>query len=162
MPKAKRATGSVIYTIGYEGLTPGEFLDILNAHNIQVLVDVRELPLSRKPGFSKRSLSNLLEEAGIEYVHVQSLGAPREVRHALRQTNNWKTYRIRYEKHLNNQSESLDLLVNRSKTLRVCLMCFEADHTTCHRSIITSKLERNKQVSRTNHLDRDSVPSYQF
>lgn len=156
MIKTKRATGTVIYTIGYEGLTPGEFLDILNAHDIQILIDVRELPLSRKPGFSKRALSELVEEAGLQYIHIQSLGAPRTVRHALRETSDWESYCFGYKNHLSQQEQYLDLLVELSRESRVCLMCFEADYSTCHRSLITERLEKNRKINRTNHLDRHS------
>src|SRR3954465_10147645 len=73
-----------IFTIGYEGATVGEFLDALREAGVERLIDVRALPLSRRPGFSKSPLRAALEEAGIEYVHLKALGTPAEGRSAAR------------------------------------------------------------------------------
>ena len=76
-----------LWTIGYEGFTSDEWLDSLVASGVQTVVDVREMPLSRKPGFSKSRLADALRARGIEYVHLRSLGNPKEYRHRLR--NGW-------------------------------------------------------------------------
>jgi uncharacterized protein (DUF488 family) len=144
---------SVIYTIGYEGLTIGEFTDILKAHAIKILVDVRELPLSRKRGFSKNILSNAVEEVGIKYIHKRELGAPREVRHALRRTDDWAAYCTAYEKVLKNNQESLISLSKLSNSSRVCLMCFEEDYKACHRSLITERMIAIGLTKSVSHLD---------
>ncbi len=73
-----------IFTIGYEGATVAEFLAALQQAGIQRVIDVRALPLSRRPGFSKTPLSGALAEAGIEYVHLKALGTPAEGRAAAR------------------------------------------------------------------------------
>src|SRR5438093_11909085 len=73
-----------IFTIGYEGATVGEFLDALREAGVERLIDVRALPLSRRPGFSKSPLRAALAEAGIEYVHLKALGTPAEGRAAAR------------------------------------------------------------------------------
>src|SRR5919197_4026258 len=73
-----------IFTIGYEGATVGEFLAALKAAGVERVIDVRALPLSRRPGFSKSPLCAALDEAGIEYVHLKALGTPSEGRAAAR------------------------------------------------------------------------------
>jgi uncharacterized protein (DUF488 family) len=73
-----------IFTIGYEGAAMDEFLAALKNAGVERLIDVRALPLSRRPGFSKSPLRSTLEEAGIEYVHLKALGTPAEGRSAAR------------------------------------------------------------------------------
>ena len=73
-----------IFTIGYEGATMDEFLAALQGAGVQRVIDVRALPLSRRPGFSKSPLRAALEEAGIEYVHLKALGTPADGRAAAR------------------------------------------------------------------------------
>src|SRR5204863_5922335 len=73
-----------IFTIGYEGTTVPEFIAALKAAGVERVIDVRALPLSRRPGFSKSPLRAVLEEAGIEYVHLKALGTPVEGRAAAR------------------------------------------------------------------------------
>src|SRR3982751_5880304 len=73
-----------IFTIGYEGTTVAEFLAALQAAGVKRVIDVRALPLSRRPGFSKTSLKNALAEEGIEYLHLKALGTPADGRSAAR------------------------------------------------------------------------------
>src|SRR3982751_4330626 len=73
-----------IFTIGYEGATVAEFLAALDQAGIERVIDVRALPLSRRPGFSKTPLRGALAEAGIDYVHLKALGTPAEGRSAAR------------------------------------------------------------------------------
>src|SRR5688572_31287847 len=73
-----------IFTIGYEGATQTEFIAALKAAGVERLIDVRAVPLSRKPGFSKNILAAGLREAGIDYVHLKALGTPPEGREAAR------------------------------------------------------------------------------
>lgn len=69
-----------VYTTGYEGKEIEEFIEYLNAHDIQRVVDVREIPLSRKKGFSKNTLRHLLAERDIDYIHIKALGSPTYLR----------------------------------------------------------------------------------
>lgn len=142
-----------MYTIGYEGLTIGEFTDILQAHAIDVLIDVRELPLSRKKGFSKNLLSKTVTNLEIQYMHMRELGAPRKVRHSLRETGDWLLYCKGYSNVLEEQTQALKKIALLAKTQRVCLMCFEEDYKTCHRSLITEKMLAVGLVKRINHLN---------
>jgi uncharacterized protein (DUF488 family) len=69
-----------VFTIGYEGLDIASFLSLLAQHGIGTVVDIRQLPLSRKRGFSKKALAGRLNGAGFEYIHMASLGCPKPVR----------------------------------------------------------------------------------
>src|SRR5919107_650131 len=73
-----------IFTIGYERATVGDFLAALQAGGVERVIDVRAVPNSRRPGFSKTPLSNALAEAGIDYVHLRALGTPADGRAAAR------------------------------------------------------------------------------
>jgi uncharacterized protein (DUF488 family) len=147
-PPAKES----VSTIGYEGLSVQDFIDILHAHGIKVLVDVRELPLSRKPGFSKKVLASALNKEKIEYIHMRELGAPREVRHNLRNNGDWEEYRQEYELVLDRVEDSLYEIKELSQQLKVVLLCFERDYTTCHRSLITTRMQQLGLVSNVRHL----------
>ena len=63
-----------LFTIGYEATTMAEFLDALTKAGVERVIDVRAVPNSRRPGFSKTPLRNALAEAGIDYVHLRALG----------------------------------------------------------------------------------------
>jgi hypothetical protein len=80
------------FTIGYEQSSIRRFLSLLRSREVEILVDVREIPLSRKPGFSKNHLSASLENAGIEYRHIVNLGAPKKLREKLRSGGSWWDY----------------------------------------------------------------------
>jgi uncharacterized protein (DUF488 family) len=78
-----------LMTIGYEDLALREFLDILKHCRVTMLVDVRELPISRKPGFGKTALSATVEQCGIKYEHLVEPGCPRDIRHQYRTPTGW-------------------------------------------------------------------------
>lgn len=130
----------LLTTIGYEGLDVNTFFDILQQNKIETLVDIRELPLSRKRGFSKSALINNAEIAGINYVHISELGAPRNVRHEYRDDEDWQRFSERYKAYLHTQQEPLDQLAELVSRCTCCLMCFEADYRKCHRSYVTNAL----------------------
>ena len=73
-----------LFTIGYEGATMDEFLAALRTAGVKRVIDIRALPLSRRPGFSKTPLKNALAEAEIDYVHLRALGTPADGRAAAR------------------------------------------------------------------------------
>jgi uncharacterized protein (DUF488 family) len=141
-PNVPRAQGHPIidrdlFTIGYEGAAVRGLLDALRDAGVEHLIDVRALPLSRKPGFSKRALQASLEEAGLRYTHLQPLGTPKPGRDAARKRDLAGLTRI-YAAHLATPPAQLALaqaadLAGRS---RCCLLCFEADPACCHRTIV--------------------------
>lgn len=146
----------MLYTIGYEGVNAERFVAELKRKGINVLVDVREMPLSRKKGFSKNALAELVSAEGIEYVHLRSLGAPREVRYRLKETGDWAEYCQGYQAHLSDCEAALNEVVTLAGQQDICLMCFEADWRTCHRSLITTHLTETGRVPVVEHLSPQS------
>ena len=137
-----------IFTIGYEGATMDEFLAALKAAGVERLIDVRALPLSRRPGFSKSALRGALEEAGIEYVHLKALGTPAEGRSAARAGRHDDLERI-YAAQL----ELPEAIVQGAQMLELAaekpsaLLCFEREPEHCHRSLLLTAVAPDAQVA---------------
>lgn len=129
-----------LMTIGYEGLDISAFLAALKSNKVAALIDVRELPLSRKKGFSKSALSAAVENAGISYLHMPALGCPRDIRHGYYRDGDWSRYEQRFNAYLTRQDAALSELAALAKRSRACLVCFEADYRSCHRSLVTAVL----------------------
>jgi uncharacterized protein (DUF488 family) len=131
----------LISTIGYEGSEITDFVSVLKYSGIQALVDIRDLPSSRKPGFSKNSLNASVSKAGIEYIHLKSLGDPRDGRLAARAGNMTKFRKIFCE-HIGSPDGkmALNFVANLARSKSICLMCFERDHKVCHRDIVVQEL----------------------
>lgn len=134
---------ATVFTIGYEGSDIAAFIARIRAAKMAVLADVRALPLSRKKGFSKNSLRDLLQQQGIRYVHFGELGDPKEGRDAARAGRHADFRRV-YTKHIsgNDQQAGLIRLAELAREVPTCLMCFERDPLSCHRSIIADRLRR--------------------
>ena len=128
------------YTIGYEGMTIEAFIGSLCAQRIAHVVDIREVALSRKKGFSKTTLSEHLKRAGIRYSHVRALGCPKAIRNQYRIDGNWGRYSRAFAAYLESQTAALRELRLTMKAERCSLMCFEADYTLCHRSLVAHEL----------------------
>jgi uncharacterized protein (DUF488 family) len=135
---------TTLHTIGYEGLDTEEFLSLLSKHDIETLVDIRELPLSRKSGFSKKALATSVKRWGIDYVHLSHLGCPKPIRNRYREDRNWTRYQRDFLKYLATQDEAIADLAAMSGKSCCALLCFEADHNRCHRSMVADAV---KQVS---------------
>jgi uncharacterized protein (DUF488 family) len=129
-----------IFTIGYEGLNIVAFMSLLTEHGIDTVVDVRELPQSRKPGFSKKALANTLNLSGREYIHMVALGCPKPVRDRYREDGNWKHYTEGFMKHLKTQADSIAELSSLAASSNCVLLCYEADANFCHRSMVASEV----------------------
>ncbi len=127
-----------IFTIGYEGIDIDAFLALLKKYNIDTVIDIREFPGSRKPGFAKTALSNLLNLSGIEYLHVVALGCPKPVREQYKQDNNWKRYTQGFLEHLNNQDQAIAYVADTAAYSNCALLCYEADYHFCHRSMVAN------------------------
>jgi uncharacterized protein (DUF488 family) len=130
-----------IFTTGYEQhRDPGALVAVLQAAGVRRLVDVRELPLSRRRGFSKTSLGATLTDAGISYEHERALGNPKPLRD-LYKSGRQPQGEAGYRAHVRNGSTwAVDWLAGTLEETPTCLLCFEADHTTCHRSVIVDEL----------------------
>ena len=141
-----------LHTVGYEGLTLPAFLDLLAQAGVARLVDVRELPLSRRPGFSKTKLSEALGELGIDYVHARPLGNPKPNRERY-WAGDVKGGAAVYRRHLHNGSyPTLVALAEGLDDEPTCLMCFERDHDHCHRAVIVESLAELRPDVLVEHL----------
>lgn len=128
------------FTVGYEGLDSQKFFGLLQRCGIELLVDVRDMPVSRKPGFSKQALAALCEGHEIQYRHVVELGCPRAVRHAYRGDGDWSKYSVEFKAYLAGQTEALATVATLAERRRTCLLCFEKDFNFCHRTYVAEAL----------------------
>lgn len=130
-------------TIGYEGASVGDVLAALRLAKIDLVVDVRAVAMSRRPGFAKTALAANLREAGIDYLHLRRLGTPADGRAAAR-SGDHATMRLIFLTHLATieAQEELAVLADlvQSKK-RVCILCFEADPAHCHRRLVATALQ---------------------
>lgn len=125
-----------VYTVGYEGLMPEEFLHRLRRARVQIVVDVRDVPLSRKRGFSKTALKAALEAAGMAYLHVRSLGCPKPIRDRYRANGDWRAYTAAFMAHLREQTVAVGELAAVCSGGTTALLCYEADADHCHRTYV--------------------------
>jgi len=136
-----------IYTIGYEGTTVPEFIAALEKAGVKRVIDVRALPLSRRPGFSKSPLRAALEEAGIEYLHLKALGTPAEGRAAAREGRHSELERI-----YAGQLELPEAIVQSAQMLGLAkekpsaLLCMEREPAHCHRTLLLRAVASDAEV----------------
>lgn len=133
--------GKYLYTLGYEGVSMTEFLDILEAAGVRALVDVRDNPYSRKSGFSKRPLSEAVAGAGMQYLSWRSLGAPKTIRAAYKANNDWREYTRGFLNHLDAQAADVARLAALARATTLCLVCYEADANRCHRRYVADAVQ---------------------
>lgn len=128
-----------LFTLGYEGLAMEQFLATLAANGIERVIDIRELPLSRRRGFSKTPLREALEAAGIEYRHLREAGNPfRSEKDRIPRAELLARYRV----HLNASRATVTAVAEAARDRCSALLCFEHDHRTCHRSILAPRVAR--------------------
>ena len=142
------AKAKTLFTIGYEQTPAKSVLDVLQNAGVKLLVDVRAVASSRRPGFSKSQLAAGLDERCIAYVHLRGLGTPREGREAARSGHYDALHKI-YDAHLTTPQakEQLDELSALVKTAGpICLLCYERDHAHCHRQWIAEIIEERDHV----------------
>ena len=142
------AKANKLFTIGYEQTPAKSVLDELERAGVKLLVDVRAVASSRRPGFSKNQLAAGLDERGISYLHLRGLGTPKDGRIAARSGKFDALHKI-YARHLKTpqareELDELSSLVRKSGP--VCILCYERDHAHCHRQWIAEIIG-----------DRDSV-----
>jgi len=116
---------STHFTLGYEGLTIEAFITLLQTAQVKTVVDVRELPLSRKKGFSKPTFCAALSAHGVAYMHMPALGCPKSIRNQYKADGNWQTYSREFLKYIQTQEASLRELVKIAQATPACLVCFE-------------------------------------
>ena len=130
-----------LLTIGYEGCTIDTVLAALKQAGVGLLLDVRAVAASRKPGFSKRPLAAGLDAAGIGYAHLQRLGTPKPGRDAVRAGHPERMVPI-FQAHMETPEaqQALVQAKNLAVESRCCLLCFERDHRTCHRRLVAEMI----------------------
>lgn len=136
-----------IYTIGYEATTMDEFLATLAKAGVRRVIDVRALPLSRRPGFSKSPLAASLAEAGIRYVHLKPLGTPKEGRDAAKK-GDVATLRRVYDEQLELPETQVAAvrMLELAAELPSALLCFERDPCHCHRTLLLQAVAAGQEV----------------
>ena len=136
-----------IFTIGYEGTTVPEFIAALKRAGVRRVIDVRALPLSRRPGFSKTALSGALNEAGMEYVHLKALGTPSDGRAAARAGRHADMARI-----YAGQLELPEAIAQGAQMLALAreepsaLLCMEREPAHCHRTLLLKAVAPDAEV----------------
>ena len=136
-----------VFTIGYEGATVGEFLRALTDAGVKRVIDVRAVPNSRRPGFSKTPLRNALAEEGIEYVHLRALGTPADGRAAARAGRHEDLIRIyagqlELPEAIAEGAQMVDLAGEQPSAV----LCYERDPAGCHRTLLLSAVAPGAEV----------------
>lgn len=131
------AAAPTIFTIGYEGVTMDSFIAALQAAGVERVIDVRALPLSRRPGFSKSTLAASLRAAEIDYVHLKALGTPKRGRDAAKK-GDVATLRAVYDDQLELPEAQAAAAQMRALAAEVpsALLCYERDPCHCHRTLL--------------------------
>ena len=146
-----RRSAKTLFTIGYQGHSVESLIRSLRSNDIEVLLDVRENPWSRKPGFSKAKLQNAMEAAGISYIHEPRLGTPSRIRGIYKDTGNVSKALAEYGRYLRKTPAPIEALAMMASGKKVCLLCLERDHNLCHRGVIAQQLCETSQWTQT-HL----------
>lgn len=118
------------------------FIARLQEARVSTIMDVRELPLSRKKGFSKTALREHLVAVGIGYVHLPALGCPKSVRDRYRADGDWTRYTRDFLAYLKTQDVGVREVARQARTATACLICFEADYAMCHRTYVARAAQR--------------------
>jgi len=136
-----------IYTIGYEATTMADFLAALTAAGVSRVIDVRALPLSRRPGFSKSSLAASLAETGIDYVHLKALGTPKRGRDAAKK-GDVATLTAVYDEQLElpEAQAAAARMLELASEMPSALLCYERDPCHCHRTLLLAAVGEGRAV----------------
>ena len=130
-----------LFTFGYEGKTVDEFLGELAAAGVDLLIDVRAVAASRRPGFSKTALSNALRERGIDYLHLRALGTPAAGRQAAR-AGRTAEMRAIYADQLETPEAELAMAkaLGEAGERKAVLLCYEKEAPVCHRAMLAERM----------------------
>ena len=132
----------MLYTIGYESKSIDDLISQLKSHDISTLVDVREIPISRKKGFSKTVFSEYLNKNGIEYIHLKKLGSPKNIRKELKQNKDYFSFFEKYLEYIQLHKNIINDLYKIILEKNCCIMCYENLPFKCHRKIICDEIEK--------------------
>lgn len=135
---------AALVSLGYEGRDARDLIVQLTEQRVTVLVDVRLTPLSRKPGLSKRKLAEALANAAIQYIHLPHLGNPKDNREAFRAGDPASRTRFRQILETSDGAAALQHVAELLDGGSVALMCFERDHATCHRDLVSAAIAKSR------------------
>jgi uncharacterized protein (DUF488 family) len=135
------ADATPLATIGYEAATLADVIGRLQGAGVELVIDVRAVAASRRPGFSKTILGASLAEAGIDYLHLRALGTPKAGREAAR-AGRTQEMRAIFEAHLEEPEAQAQLAraTQASARRRAALLCYEAEAARCHRAILAKRI----------------------
>lgn len=129
-----------LYLIGYEGVKAEEFIKLLKGSGVDLLIDVRENPWSRRPEFRGPHLGRMLKKHGIIYTHMPALGNPGDIRASYKQDKDTFNMLLSYSRYIKDEGAALETIKNLLRRKRIALMCYEKDPFTCHRIVIAQEL----------------------
>jgi uncharacterized protein (DUF488 family) len=134
-------------TIGYEGASVEDFIATLRQAEVRTLIDIRQVPASRRTGFSKAALREVVEAKGVRYIHLIGLGDPKEGR-AAAQNGRFADFRRIFARHLASApaQADLELVVEIAQNGGACLLCYERQPDLCHRSLVADALGQRISV----------------
>lgn len=132
-----------IYTSGYEQSIVGDFIAAMKINGIKKIIDVRQLPISRKKGFSKNILRGLLEAQGIQYTHLKALGTPKEGRLAAKHGEHKRFIGI-FARQMETPEAKADLeaAIDLVQKDVCCLLCYERMPQDCHRTVVVNAIAK--------------------
>lgn len=144
---------TILYTIGYEGADLPSFLATLEQVGVKHVADIRDVPVSRRKGFSKNKLAEALKEVGITYRHFKSLGDPKEGREAMRRGDRARFLAV-FNEHVRKDcaEEALIHLAGNAAEVDTVLLCYERDPKDCHRTIVATMLQERGLIMQYRHL----------
>jgi uncharacterized protein (DUF488 family) len=125
-----------LFTIGYEGMSLDGFVSRLKNFAINYVIDIRENPVSRKPGFSKTELAETLSRENVRYVHLRELGSPRPIREELKRNYDYQLFFGSMKKYLATRREAIEIAYRYIADNSCCLLCFERVAEQCHRKLV--------------------------
>lgn len=147
-------TTQSLLTIGYQGRTLTVLVNRLLAHNVRILIDVRESARSRRPDFNAQRLADAVRANGIGYVHLPNLGSKAASRRELHATGDFERFAGFYLSYVRRWRvpELRELYRLTSREGVACILCYEADHEQCHRSIIAREATRLYSTLAVQHI----------
>jgi uncharacterized protein (DUF488 family) len=132
----------ILFTVGYQGHAIETFLDLLMAHGIEHIIDVRQLPFSRKPDFSKKRLTAHLDSVSIGYTHLVQLGTPKALRDEVHRTHDYPAFFADMDALVATQPQALQAALDIARAQPSALLCFEANQTECHRLSVAQAIKQ--------------------
>jgi uncharacterized protein (DUF488 family) len=133
-----------VFTCGYQGKTLLEFIEVLKENGVTVVVDIRRRPISRRAGFSKSKLQQALSSQGIKYEHFRSLGMPEEWLPLRSERDGNREVISLYRETMPDRILAIKELSRLASREVVCIVCYEANHEHCHRSVVADLLKARK------------------